>query len=72
MRPIGSAPELERWRRRAVQLVNGGKHPDDVARLLGCGQCSVYIWLKLQGKAPAEIAAKAHPSRTIAYDRQTN
>ncbi len=56
----------------ARHLVNGGKHPDDVARLLGCGRCSVYIWLKLQREAPAEIAAKAHPSRTIAYDRQTN
>jgi hypothetical protein len=66
MRPIGSAPELERWRRRAVQLVNRGKYPDDVARLLGCGRCSLHIWLKLQGEALAEIAAKAHPSRTIA------
>ena len=27
MRSIGFAPELERWRRRAVQFVNGGNVP---------------------------------------------
>ena len=36
MKPIGTAEELERRRRRAVQLVNEGEHPDDVARFLGC------------------------------------
>ena len=64
MRPIGTAQELERRRRRAVQLVNEGEHPDDVARFLGCGRSSVYTWLKLQREAPAELAAKPHPGRT--------
>jgi transposase len=63
MRPIGTAEELERRRRRAVQLVNEGEHPDDVARFLGCGRSSVYTWLKLQREAPAELAAKPHPGR---------
>jgi transposase len=64
MRPIGTAQELERRRRRAVQLVNEGEHPDDVARFLGCGRSSVYTWLKWQREAPAELAAKPHPGRT--------
>ncbi len=64
MRPIGTAAELERRRRRAVQLVNEGERPDDVARFLGCGRSSVYTWLKMQREAPAELAAKPHPGRT--------
>ena len=64
MRPIGTAQELERRRRRAVQLVNEGEHPDDVARFLGCGRSSVYTWLKWQREAPAELVAKPHPGRT--------
>jgi transposase len=64
MRPIGTAQELERRRRRAVQLVNQGEHPDDVARFLGCGRSSVYTWLKLYRQAPDELAAKPHPGRT--------
>jgi transposase len=64
MRPIGTAEELERRRRRAVQLVNQGEHPDDVARFLGCGRSSVYTWLKLHREAPEELAAKPHPGRT--------
>jgi transposase len=64
MRPIGTAQELERRRRRAVQLVNEGEHPNDVARFLGCGRSSVYTWLKMQREAPAQLAAKPHPGRT--------
>lgn len=63
MRPIGTAEELERRRRRAIELVNEGEHPADVARFLGCGRSSVYTWLKLQREAPAEIAARPHPGR---------
>ena len=64
MRPIGTAEELERRRRRAVQLVNQGEHPDDVAHFLGCGRSSVYTWLKLDREAPDELAARPHPGRT--------
>ena len=68
MRPIGTAEELERRRRRAVQLVNQGEHPDDVAHFLGCGRSSVYTWLNLQRQAPAELAAKRHPGRPPGLD----
>ena len=35
MRPIGTAEELERRRRRAVELVKQGESPADIARILG-------------------------------------
>ena len=68
MRPIGTAEELERRRRRAIQLVHEGEHPEDVARFLGCGRSSVYTWLKLHREAPADIAAKPHPGRPAGLD----
>jgi transposase len=61
MRPIGTAEELERRRRRAVELVKQGEHPDDVARFLGCGRSSVYTWVKLDREKPEELAARPHP-----------
>jgi transposase len=64
MRPIGTAPELERRRRRAVALVKQGESPDDVAHFLGCGRSSVYTWLKLERQRPEALAAKPHPGRT--------
>jgi transposase len=64
MRPVGTAQELERRRRRAVQLVKQGEHPNDVARFLGCGRSSVYTWMKRDRQAPEQLAAKAHPGRT--------
>jgi transposase len=64
MRPIGTPQELERRRRRAVELVKQGESPDDVARFLGCGRSSVYTWLKLDRIDPARLAAKPHPGPT--------
>jgi transposase len=68
MRPVGTAEELERRRRRAVQLVHEGEHPEDVARFLGCGRSSVYTWLKAHREAPSELAAKPHPGRPAGLD----
>jgi transposase len=61
MRPIGTAEELERRRLRAVQLVERGESPGDVARFLGCGRSSVYTWMKLGRECPETLAAKPHP-----------
>jgi transposase len=61
MRPIGTAEELQRRRIRAVELVEQGESPDDVAYFLGCGRSSVYTWVKLARRAPEELAAKPHP-----------
>src|SRR4051812_36914232 len=62
MRPIGTATELER--RRAVDLVQQGESPGDVAHFLGCGRSSVYTWLKLGRQDPQQLAAKPHPGPT--------
>jgi transposase len=61
MRPIGTAEELQRRRLRAVELVEQGESPDDVARFLGCGRSSVYTWVKLAREGPGKLAAKPHP-----------
>jgi len=64
MRPIGTAEELQRRRIRAVELVNEGESPEDVAHFLGCGRSSVYTWVKLAREGPGKLAAKPHPGRT--------
>jgi transposase len=61
MRPIGTAAELERRRRRAVHLVLQGEKPATVARILGVGRSSLYTWLKLDRTDPGALAAKPHP-----------
>ena len=60
MRPIGTAEELQRRRIRAVELVEGGESPDDVARFLGCGRSSVYTWVKRARESLENLAAKPH------------
>jgi transposase len=60
-RPIGTAEELQRRRLRAVELVEQGESPDDVARFLGCGRSSVYTWVKLARQSLGALAAKPHP-----------
>jgi transposase len=51
---------LERRRVRAVELIEQGESPDDVAHFLGCGRSSVYTWAKLARQAPERLAAKPH------------
>lgn len=60
MRPVGTAEELQRRRLRAVELVEQGESPDDVARFLGCGRSSVYTWVKLAKQSLVALAAKPH------------
>ena len=60
MRPVGTAEELQRRRLRAVELVQQGESPEDVAHFLGCGRSSVYTWVKLAREALAKLAAKPH------------
>jgi transposase len=60
MRPIGTAEESERRRRRAVELVKPGEHPARVAHFLGCGRSSVDTWVKHDRDAAEKLAAKPH------------
>lgn len=59
-RPIGTAAELERRRRRAVDAIASGEKPEAVARTLGVTRSSLYRWLKLSKRTDG-LAAKPHP-----------
>src|SRR3954469_3475009 len=62
-RPIGTAPELERRRRRAVELVEAGESPSTVARILGVHETSVHRWRRL-ARTEAGLDAKPHKGPT--------
>jgi len=47
MRTKGSPEELERIRRRAVQLVEQGEDPNDVCRILGVSQSALKSWRRI-------------------------
>lgn len=57
MRSQGSAAELERRRRRAVQLVEAGERPSVVARILGVTRSSLARWRRLS-QSPDGLTAK--------------
>ncbi len=61
MRPIGTAEELERRRRRAVELMQRGESPTVIARILGVCRTSLYRWLALAQQTSMALAAKPHP-----------
>ena len=47
MRPKGTAADLERRRRRAVQLLEEGESPAVVARILGVQPSSLHRWRRM-------------------------
>src|SRR5262245_47695817 len=61
-RPIGTAAELKRRRRRAVELLNRGEAPSTMARILGVHETSVYRWRRLARQGPG-LGAKPQPGR---------
>jgi len=63
MRPIGSAEELERRRRRAVKLVEEGESPKTIALILGVALGSVYRWCKMAQENPDGLKSKPHSGR---------
>src|SRR5580704_18539344 len=65
-RPVGTSEELERRRRRAVDLVNRGERPSLVACCLGVNRNSVYRWRRQAATGPAGLAARPHPHRPAA------
>jgi transposase len=62
-RPLGTADELERRRRRAVELIDRGERPGVVARILGVDRTSVYRWRQAARRGGAALAAQPHPGR---------
>jgi transposase len=63
MRPKGTAAELERRRRRAVELVDQGESPTTVARILGVRTTSVHRWRRL-ARRPHGLDARPVPGPT--------
>jgi transposase len=62
-RPIGTPLELERRRRRAVDLLHNGESPTVVARILGVDRSSLYRWRQRAEHGPLALAAQPHPHR---------
>ena len=58
MRPKGTAAELERRRRRAVELLEQGEAPAVVARILGVRPTSLHRWRRLASQ-PDGLTAKS-------------
>lgn len=64
MRPQGSPEELERRRRRGVELLQGGASVTEVARRLGCSHSSVILWREaVRHRGLTALAAKPAPGR---------
>jgi transposase len=59
-RPIGTAAELERRRRRAVALLDEGESPSLIARILGVHETSIHRWRRQVRHGPG-LDAKPHP-----------
>src|SRR5919199_1885392 len=59
-RPVGTAAELERRRRRAVELVAHGESRADVARILGVHPKTLARWLRL-ARQPHGLDPTPHP-----------
>jgi transposase len=71
MRPEGSAKELERRRKRAVELVEKGESSVVVARILGVHRSSLYRWQRQARAAPEGLDAKPNhgPSPRLSQDQ---
>ena len=64
MRPHGSPAELERRRRRAVELLGRGLTLSAVARQVGAAVSAVWQWREtVRRKGAAALAAKPAPGR---------
>ncbi len=64
MRPIGTAQELERRRRRAVELMQRGESPTVIARCLGVCRTSLDRWLAKAKLSPGSLAPTPYPGPT--------
>jgi len=62
-RPIGTPEELERRRRRGVDLLRQGERAAVIAHCLGVDRSSVYRWRQRDEHAPDGLAAQPHPHR---------
>jgi hypothetical protein len=61
MRSTGTAEELERRRRPAVELMRQDETPSVIARILGVRRTSLYRWRAAAEAAPDELASWPTP-----------
>src|SRR5262249_36701067 len=57
-RPLGTPAELERRRRRAVDLMRQGESPTVLARILGAARPSLYRWQQAARCRPDGLAPR--------------
>lgn len=70
MRPSGSPEELERRRRRAIDLLNQGLMPVEVAQRVGVDRRSVRRWhAAYRKKGGPALTARPAPGRPPVLDR---
>lgn len=60
MRPTGTAQQLEKRRRLAIELLKSGKHPAAVARAVSASRSSVQRWQEAYARSGA-AGLKARP-----------
>ena len=72
MRPEGTAAELERRRRRAVQLVEQGESPAVVARILGVTLSSLHRWRRMARQRQGLAAKPVRGAKRRLTDPQLN
>ena len=70
MRPEGSAEELEKRRRRAIDLLKEGYSQAKVAEMIGSSQGSVSRWHKLAVEGAEALTLKPHPGRPRGLAKQ--
>lgn len=64
MRPPGTPKQLEKRRRRAIQLLESGRTLSAVARRVGAAVSSVFRWWQAyRQKGPRSLEAKPTPGR---------
>lgn len=72
MRPIGSPAALERRRGRAIGLLEDGRAPVDVARIVGVDRRSVRRWkASYRDEGTEALKAKPVPGRPSRLDEKS-
>ena len=70
MRPEGTAAELERRRRRGVQMVEQGESPVVVARILGVRPSSLHRWRRMARQGANLVSKPARGAKRRLSDSQ--
>jgi transposase len=65
MRPYGTANQLEKRRRKAIELLSSGEKPTTVARRVNSALSSIYLWWQqFRDRGDEGLKPKPTPGRT--------